>query len=116
MKALDERLQSRYRENFQLIDHNQDEVISTDEAANFDAVKILQLSNIELLDDTEDGSKGSGLVHHKFLVIDQRRVVTTSANLTLSDLHGDLHNPLSQGNANSLLVIQSPEVAPGISR
>ena len=33
-----------------------------------------RLANIPLIDDTEDGSKGSGLMPHKLLVIDQTTV------------------------------------------
>ncbi|MCM1982310.1 phospholipase D-like domain-containing protein [Lyngbya confervoides] len=109
--ALDEHLRSRYVENLALLDRNQDRRISAAEAHQWDALAILQQAKVPWLDDTADGSKGSGLVHHKFVVIDGQRVVVTSANFTLSDLHGDLHQARSQGNANSLLVIQSPAVA-----
>ena len=72
---------------------------------------LLQAANIPLIDDTEDGSSGSGLMHHKFLVIDQTTVITGSANLTSSGLHGDAGRPSSRGNVNHLLRINSPELA-----
>ena len=72
--------------------------------------QLLQTANIPLIDDTEDGSSGSGLMHHKFLVIDRTTVITGSANLTSSDLHGDAGWPSSRGNVNHLLRI-SPELA-----
>lgn len=72
---------------------------------------ILKRANIPIIDDREDGSKGSGLMHHKFIVIDGKKVVTGSANFTLSDIHGDFDNLETRGNANHLLVINSPELA-----
>lgn len=44
-------------------------------------------------------------------MIDNRQVIATTANFTLSDIHGDLGRPDTRGNANSLLVIDSPAVA-----
>jgi phosphatidylserine/phosphatidylglycerophosphate/cardiolipin synthase-like enzyme len=76
-----------------------------------DALTILAEANIPLIDDTADGSKGSGLMHHKFMVVDGRTVVTGSANWTLSCTHGDFTNPDSRGNANSVLVIASQPLA-----
>jgi phosphatidylserine/phosphatidylglycerophosphate/cardiolipin synthase-like enzyme len=72
---------------------------------------ILQAAQVPILDDTADGSKGSDLMHHKFLVIDGQTVISGSANLTWSDVHGDFSNWASQGNANHLLKIHSPAVA-----
>ena len=72
---------------------------------------LLQAAHIPLIDDTEDGSSGSGLMHHKFLVIDQTTVITGSANLTSSGLHGDAGRPSSRGNVNHLLRFDSPELA-----
>ncbi len=108
---LDEHLQARYQENLRLIDQNQDQTISRTEALEFDALKIIRSAQIPWIDDQADGSKGSGLMHHKFVLIDGQTVVATSANLTLSDLHGDIHLAQSRGNANSLVVIQSSAVA-----
>ena len=76
-----------------------------------DAVAILRQGGVPLIDDTADGSRGSGLMHHKFMVVDGRTVVTGSANWTLSCTHGDFANPDSRGNANSLLVIDSQPLA-----
>ena len=75
------------------------------------ALQTLRSGHIPLIDDTADGSKGSGLMHHKFLVIDRRWVLTGSANLTLSGIHGDADEPASRGNANALLKIDSPALA-----
>ena len=72
---------------------------------------LLQAANIPLIDDTEDGSSGSSLMHHKLLVIDQTTVITGSANLTSSGLHGDAGRPSSRGNVNHLLRVNSPELA-----
>jgi phosphatidylserine/phosphatidylglycerophosphate/cardiolipin synthase-like enzyme len=78
---------------------------------NNDGLAILKQANIPIIDDREDGSKGSGLMHHKFIVIDGETIVTGSANFTLSDIHGDFENLETNGNANHILVINSPELA-----
>jgi competence ComEA-like helix-hairpin-helix protein len=107
----DDRRRERYQDGLALIDHDGNNQISHQESAQFDALQIIQNAGIPWLDDTSDGSAGSGLMHHKFVVIDQQTVVATTANFTLSDLHGDLKDPSSRGNANSLLLIASPELA-----
>ncbi|MCX5949509.1 MAG: phospholipase D-like domain-containing protein, partial [Cyanobacteria bacterium] len=76
-----------------------------------DAVAILRRGGVPMLDDTADGSAGSGLMHHKFLVIDQRVVVTGSANFSPSCIHGDPDDPSSRGNVNHLLRFESPALA-----
>jgi phosphatidylserine/phosphatidylglycerophosphate/cardiolipin synthase-like enzyme len=102
---------SRYEEVVKLIDTNGDGKLSQDEINNGDAIIIMQNGNLPLIDDTADGSKGSGLMHHKFMIFDDRKVLVTSANFTTSDMHGDFGSPESRGNPNSLLLIDSPEVA-----
>ena len=76
-----------------------------------DAIALLQGAGVPLLDDTADGSAGSGLMHHKFVVIDRQRVLTGSANFTSSGLHGDAGQASSRGNVNHLLQLDSPEMA-----
>jgi phosphatidylserine/phosphatidylglycerophosphate/cardiolipin synthase-like enzyme len=78
---------------------------------NSHGLRLLKEAKIPLIDDREDGSKGSGLMHHKFMVIDQTKVITGSANFTLSGIHGDFDNPQTRGNVNHLLVINSSELA-----
>ena len=76
-----------------------------------DAVLILQRGGVPMLDDTADGSSGSGLMHHKFMVIDGRTVVTGSANFTPSCIHGDPDDARSRGNVNHLMRLQSAPLA-----
>ena len=76
-----------------------------------DAVALLLQGRVPLLDDSADGSSGSGLMHHKFLVADRRVVVTGSANFSPSCIHGDRDDPATRGNVNHLLRLQSPELA-----
>jgi competence ComEA-like helix-hairpin-helix protein len=111
VQQFDARMQERYRENFQLIDHDRNGQLTPNEINTYDALQVIRQAGIPSLDDTADGSAGSGLMHHKFLAIDGKQVIVTSANLTMSDLHGDLRSTKSLGNANSLVQIQSPAIA-----
>ena len=71
-----------------------------------DALALLRESGIEIKDDTFGGAtKGSGLMHHKFIVIDGKTAIISSGNLTTSDLHGDFNSLESRGNANNMVVI-----------
>ena len=108
---LSEREQRHYNEFFQLLDVNMDGDISQDEINLRDALTILSNAGVPLIDDTADGSKGSGLMHHKFLVVDGQTIIVTSANFTTSGIHGDFSEPVSRGNANNLLKIESRELA-----
>lgn len=101
----------RYSELKQLSDLNRDGELSTEEISQGDAVLILRQANVPLIEDTADGSAGSNLMHHKFVVVDNHTLIVTSANFTSSDIHGDITNPQSTGNANNLLQIDSLELA-----
>jgi phosphatidylserine/phosphatidylglycerophosphate/cardiolipin synthase-like enzyme/predicted flap endonuclease-1-like 5' DNA nuclease len=108
---LPQRERSRYYEARQLIDLNSDEQLSQDEINQRDALVMLDNAKIPRIDDTADGSEGSNLMHHKFVVVDDRTVIVTSANFTPSDVHGDFKTPSSRGNANNLVKIDSPQLA-----
>ncbi|MGQ4648422.1 DUF655 domain-containing protein [Lyngbya aestuarii] len=105
------REQQHYNEALKLIDDNGDGKLSPDEINQRDALVILRKAGVPLIDDTADGTKGSGLMHHKFLVVDGRLAIVTSANFTTSGIHGDMGVSESRGNANNLLKIESPELA-----
>ncbi|HIK31153.1 MAG TPA: helix-hairpin-helix domain-containing protein [Oscillatoriales cyanobacterium M59_W2019_021] len=106
-----ERERDRAKDGRRRIDTNGDGRLSPAEIRQNDALVILRDTGVPLLDDTADGSKGSGLMHHKFIVTDDRSLLVTSANFTGSDIHGDPDKPASRGNANNLLRIDSPQLA-----
>ncbi|MBW4575567.1 MAG: DUF655 domain-containing protein [Aphanothece sp. CMT-3BRIN-NPC111] len=105
------RERERYNEFRQLVDRNGDSRLSPEEINQGDALAMLQNAGIPMIDDTADGSAGSNLMHNKFVIVDGRTVIVTSANFTMSDIHGDFAFPSSQGNANNLLKIESPKLA-----
>ncbi|NET54135.1 MAG: hypothetical protein F6K09_37620 [Merismopedia sp. SIO2A8] len=109
--GLAERDRHKYNEFLQLVDLNRDGQVQAIEALQRDAIRILEAAKIPLIDDTEDGSKGSGLMHHKFLVIDGQTSLMGSANFTVSGIHGDFSHPESVGNANHVAVIQNEAIA-----
>ena len=108
---LTSRERDRYKQYLQLVDVNKNGTISQKELNSRDALFILNKAGISIIDDTEDGSKGSGLMHHKFMVIDGKMVITGSANFTLSGIHGDYSNSETRGNVNNLLKISNSQVA-----
>jgi phosphatidylserine/phosphatidylglycerophosphate/cardiolipin synthase-like enzyme len=107
----DDYSQNKYEEYKALVDINQDGILTEDEINQRDVIKILKNAKIPVIDDTEDGTKGSGLMHHKFIIIDQKKVITGSTNFTISDIHGDFGNLETRGNTNHLLDIYSPIMA-----
>ena len=101
----------RWHQLEQLADQNGDGTTTPEEAELGDAIGLLRHHRIPIVDDTEDGSRGSGLMHHKFVVIDQTVVLTGSANFTRSGMHGDANRPKTRGNVNHMLRFQSSELA-----
>jgi phosphatidylserine/phosphatidylglycerophosphate/cardiolipin synthase-like enzyme len=98
-------------ELFTFVDLNGDGEISKSELAQRDAVYILNQSDIVVIDDTAGDSFGSALMHHKFIVIDDKKTIVTTANFTMSGIHGDYSLSTSRGNTNSLIEIFSKKVA-----
>jgi phosphatidylserine/phosphatidylglycerophosphate/cardiolipin synthase-like enzyme len=111
LAKMPDRARDRILDGRRLIDQNNDGQLSQAEINDRDALVILEQSGIKLIDDTADGSKGSNLMHHKFVVIDNQTVIATSANFTTSDMVGDFDKTASRGNPNTLLRIQSAELA-----
>ncbi len=111
IRQLNQRDRLKHNQFRQLVDLNQDGKLSPPEIAQRDALIILKQAGIPMIDDTADGSKGSGLMHHKFMVIDGQVVITGSANFTLSGIHGDLNNLATRGNVNHLLRMENTELA-----
>lgn len=108
---LSSHLRHRHHQLRALADRNHDDQLSASEREEGDAVAILQRAGVPLLDDTADGSAGSGLMHSKYLVADRQVVVTGSTNFTPSCIHGDPDNPRTRGNVNHLLRLDSAELA-----
>ncbi|MGP1386479.1 MAG: phospholipase D-like domain-containing protein [Thainema sp.] len=111
LAELTDRDRNKYEEFVLLADQNQDGQVSEQESSEFDALRILRDANVPLIDDTADGSKGSDLMHHKIIIVDGKTVLTGSTNFTTSGTHGDPDSAASVGNANSIVVINSTEVA-----
>jgi len=111
LAVLPKREQERYAELMQLADTNKDGSLSEAESSSGDALAIVREAGVPTIDDTADGSKGSGLMHHKFVVVDGKTVIITSANFTTSDIHGDFKSADSRGNPNNLLKLESPKLA-----
>jgi phosphatidylserine/phosphatidylglycerophosphate/cardiolipin synthase-like enzyme len=109
--ALTVREREHYQEFQKLVDIDGNGTLTPAEINQRDALVILRNAQIPILDDTADGSKGSGLMHHKFMVVDGHRVIVTSANWTMSDIYGDFSHPESEGNQNNLVQMASSEIA-----
>jgi phosphatidylserine/phosphatidylglycerophosphate/cardiolipin synthase-like enzyme len=98
---------SKLNELRAFVDTNKDGRISKEEMEARDAIYMITTAKIPLMDDTFDSTKGSGLMHHKFMVVDGKSTVVTTANFTMSCIHGDVLSPSSRGNANSMMLVKS---------
>jgi phosphatidylserine/phosphatidylglycerophosphate/cardiolipin synthase-like enzyme len=106
-----EREKGKYDDFVVFADLNKDGKLSREEILERDTIPMIKAANLSYIDDTADGSKGSGLMHHKFTIIDNEMVMTGSANYTMSDVHGDASKPDTVGNANNFVVIKDGAIA-----
>jgi phosphatidylserine/phosphatidylglycerophosphate/cardiolipin synthase-like enzyme len=106
----------RYVDLFALVDLNRDGTLQASEMNQRDAIHILRKNKITIKDDTSGYTNGSGLMHHKFLIIDNKKVIVSSANLTMSGVHGDVLRSESVGNANALMVVENTELSKVFTR
>ena len=111
VSELDDHGRDRLEQLTALADRDRNGRLSSDERFRGDAMALLEAAGVPVHDDTSDGSRGSGLMHHKFLVVDGRWVVTGSANFSSSDIHGDADGGRSSGNANHLFRFDSTALA-----
>lgn len=108
ISALPKRDRQRHDDNKAIMDANKDGMIDAEEIQTRDALVVLDRADISRIDDR---SGTTGLMHHKFMIIDGKQTIVTSANWTPSDIHGDILNLNSRGNANNLVKINSSEIA-----
>lgn len=103
---------SRFHEFFAFVDINRSGKLSISELMQRDAIYILRKFDVPTKDDGIN-SEGAitGLMHHKFVVIDDEKVLLSSANFTMSGVHGDVLTRQSNGNSNALLEIGSKKLA-----
>jgi phosphatidylserine/phosphatidylglycerophosphate/cardiolipin synthase-like enzyme len=102
---------SKLQELKALVDANRDGRFQKEELETRDAIYMLKAADVKIMDDTADDSVGAGLMHHKFVIVDGKTTIVSTANFTMSCIHGDLLTPGSRGNANSMIVVQSVNFA-----
>lgn len=100
-----------YKDHALLMDENKDGIVTQTERDRNDVIRLLNISKIAKIDDTADGSTGSGIMHHKFIIIDGIKVLQASANFTISDIHGDMQAKKTRGNQNSLVIVDDSKLA-----
>lgn len=93
------------------VDINKDGKFQPSELETRDAIYMLRQASIPVMDDSFDSSLGSGLMHHKFMIVDQKSTIISTANFTMSCIHGDTLAASSRGNANSMVLVQSSSFA-----
>ncbi len=102
---------SDHRELKAFVDVNNNGRLEISELESRDAIYMLNKGKVPLIDDGSGASMGSALMHHKFVIVDGKKTVVTTANFTMSCIHGDINSPASRGNPNSLIVADSTPMA-----
>jgi phosphatidylserine/phosphatidylglycerophosphate/cardiolipin synthase-like enzyme len=103
----DDHATSKVNDLHAFIDINGNGRLELAEIETRDAIYMIRKAGIKIMDDTSDGSKGSSLMHHKFMIVDEKSTIVSTANFTMSCIHGDTLAPKSRGNANSLILVDS---------
>lgn len=111
IESLNPYAQVFYESFVRLLDSNGDGVLTPAEAEMRDPLRIIRAAGIPWIDDREDGTEGSGLMHHKFVVADEDVVLISSGNFTHSCLFGDFDSFRTRGNPNGLVVLRNRHVA-----
>lgn len=93
------------------VDVNGNGKIEVSELEARDAIYILNKGRVPVIDDSFGPQMGSALMHHKFVVIDGKATIISTANFTLSCMHGDYRTPSSLGNPNSMVVADSAQLS-----
>ncbi len=112
IREMDDYYKGKYWEYLRFADGygNRNGSVSSTEKRDVDALYILREAGVPIIDDTADGSQGSGLMHHKFIVIDDDIILTSSANFTHSGFFGDWDDFDTRGNANGMVIIDNYKV------
>jgi len=96
----DEYWQRKIKRQEFFLDRDRNGRVDQKELEAGDAIEILRQGKVSLIDDSVGAKK---LMHHKFLVIDQKVTFVSSANFTRSGTHGDFDVRESIGNANAMI-------------
>jgi len=108
-KQLPSKLRSKVKEQQDFLDANDNGIISKKEIETRDALTILRRGKISVKDDFS--GPASGVMHHKFVIIDKKFLIVSSANFTRSGIHGDFNSKTAIGNANSMIVFSNNKLA-----
>ncbi len=109
LARVNEHLRSKIVEHQKFLDKDRNGYITKKEIASRDALTIIKNAKIEVRDDRS--SKFRGLMHHKFVVIDKKYTLVSSANFTRSGVHGDFNKAESIGNANAMIAFSSKDLS-----
>ena len=86
VSELDDHGRDRLEQLTALADRDRDGRLSSDERFRGDAMALLEAAGVPVHDDTSDGSRGSGLMHHQSIVICPYGFLADHSNHTLGQV------------------------------